>query len=138
MCQHCTHEGMPTETFKLHFEWKTHNRTDLKSPSTSESSQMSSWGTFLLFRRCSSLLFCDGGNRNISSCIFQQKLVMTAGKTRKKCMHVNVVVTESHWVCVVDSITQMFTFLSSTTTSVLCLLIVCGRDSVLTLYNKEF
>ena len=30
--------------------------TDLKSPSTSESSQMSSWGTFLLFRRCSSRL----------------------------------------------------------------------------------
>lgn len=29
----------------------------LKSPSTSESSQISSWGTFLLFRRCSSLLF---------------------------------------------------------------------------------
>lgn len=32
--------------------------TTLKSPSISESSQISSWGTFLLFRRCSSLLFC--------------------------------------------------------------------------------
>lgn len=29
------------------------------------------------------------------------------------------------------------TFLSSTTTSVLCLLIVCGRDNLLTSYNKE-
>lgn len=40
---------------------KMHGHTDLKSPSTSESSEINSWGTFLLFRRCSSLLFCGEG-----------------------------------------------------------------------------
>lgn len=62
---------------KYHFfVGEMHDRTDLKSPSTSESSQMYSWGTFLLFRRCSSLLFCGEGYRNITSWIYQQKFMI--------------------------------------------------------------
>lgn len=58
-----------------------HDCTDLKSPSTSESSQMYSWGTFLRFRRCSSLLFCGEGYRKIISWTFQQKFMIRKKST---------------------------------------------------------
>lgn len=54
-------------TSELHFSGEVYDRTDLKSPSASESSQKHSLGTFLLFRRCSSLLLCNDGDRNMTS-----------------------------------------------------------------------
>lgn len=99
----------------------THNRTDLKSPSTSESSQMSSWGTFLLFKRCSSLLFCGGETRNNTLCTFWQKSRMikkimsstllqreTADKGLEFNWVVKIWITDSHWVFCINKHNTMW------------------------------
>lgn len=127
-----THAGTASETLTV-------ERTDLKSPSTSESSQMSSWGTFLLFRRCSSLLFCGWGKHGQymyepAEIHDNREKNWASFNTFIQCEPEKLVISVWSWQ---HNITNVLTFLSSTTTSVLCLLIVCGRDRASTLHNEE-